>query len=349
MTTIREECEQSFYTEVYHFGNGERSLVLDEVSGRVLFQKRLRFFNEDVYRYLMAHPNPHIPRIRSLWHEGDALVVVEELISGDTLEYLLANRNLSDEEKRDIILQICDGLTFLHSADPKIIHRDLKPSNVMVTDDGIVKIIDYDAAKTFDETKTEDTVQIGTKGSAAPEQYGFGKVDERTDVFALGVLIREMFPDDPGMQKIAAKASQLAPKDRYQSAEAVRRAVEKKDETIRFHIPWLPGFRSGTPWKMFLSSLYYVFLLTLSFTLEVTGPDGNPAAGTYLWCSRIAVLCMGLSLVDLFADWTGFFAKFPLLRSDHFVLRILGYAAAIAGIFLFWFFLLVMLVSELAG
>ena len=79
---------------------------------------------------------------------------------------------LTFAERVDILAQICDGLEFLHSANPSIIHRDIKASNIMVTDDFVVKIIDYDAAKIYVTGQTKDTMMIGTQGLAAPEQYG---------------------------------------------------------------------------------------------------------------------------------------------------------------------------------
>jgi serine/threonine protein kinase len=183
--SIRTQCEQSFYEELYHYGSGKRSIVMDRVSERAYFQKVLSVYNIDVFRYLKSHSNIHIPKVHSFWEEDGKLVVIEELISGYTLDYLLENEKMDDVRKKDILLQICDGLIFLHSAEPQIIHRNLKPSNIMVTDDNTVKIIDYDAAKVFDRNEEKDTVLIGTRGSAAPEQYGFGKCDERTDIYAL--------------------------------------------------------------------------------------------------------------------------------------------------------------------
>ena len=66
--------------------------------------------------------------------------------------------------------EICDGLLFLHAAEPPIIHRDIKAENILIDRTGCVKIIDYDAAKMYHKGKNRDTVLIGTEGSAAPEQ-----------------------------------------------------------------------------------------------------------------------------------------------------------------------------------
>jgi serine/threonine protein kinase len=95
----------------------------------------------------------------------------------------------------------------------------------MVTDDGGVIIIDYDAARSPAPGETRDTVLMGTPGSAAPEQYGFGPSDCRTDIYALGVLLRDMFPDDSKIQKIAAQATRIDPTDRYYDVDELRRQL----------------------------------------------------------------------------------------------------------------------------
>ncbi len=225
MSDLKTQCEKSFYRELYHPDGGKYALVQDTVSGRIYMRKTLAVFNTRVFAYLQQHPDPHIPRVHAFWEEDGELTVIEELISGFTLDYLLANELLDKAAKGDVVRQICEGLAFLHGANPPIIHRDLKTANVMLTDDGTVKIIDYDAAKVYDASEEKDTVLIGTKGSAAPEQYGFGKCDVRTDIYGVGIMIRDMFPEDEAMQRIAEKATQLDPKNRYQSVQDLAREL----------------------------------------------------------------------------------------------------------------------------
>ena len=68
--------------------------------------------------------------------------------------------------------QLCDVLNYLHSQDPPIIYRDMKPSNVMLKPEGTLKVIDFGIAREYKEHNIEDTVSLGTKGYAAPEQFG---------------------------------------------------------------------------------------------------------------------------------------------------------------------------------
>ena len=85
---------------------------------------------------------------------------------------------------------MCDGLKELH--EQKIIHRDIKPSNMILQADGRIRLIDFDAARIFKDNKATDTELLGTKDYAPPEQYGFGQTDPRSDIYSLGVTIKNV-------------------------------------------------------------------------------------------------------------------------------------------------------------
>lgn len=89
------------------------------------------------------------------------------------------------EKAVDYIEQLCAVVRVLHEQKPIIIHRDIKPSNVMLSADGVIKLIDFDASKDFTPDEKRDTELIGTFNYAAPEQYGFASSDPRTDIYIL--------------------------------------------------------------------------------------------------------------------------------------------------------------------
>lgn len=342
--TIARECEQSFYKVLYHLSRPGQSIVIDETTQRVWLQKKCKVYNPEVYRYIQKHPNRHIPCVQALWEnkEKTELTVIEELIDGNTLDELLDRNVLSDDEKRDVVLQLCDALIFLHGADPPIIHRDIKAENIMVERDGNVILLDYDAAKLYRQGEGRDTVLIGTQGSAAPEQYGFRQSDIRTDIYGMGVLLQRMFPDDSRMQRIAGRATQMDPKDRYQSAFELKGAIENKQTAPgRFKLP-VPGFREGISWKMITASLLYLLLLYFGLTLEIR----NVKTAADLWANRITFWIVCISAIDLFTDWTHLYRHFPLINSKKPLLRILGYVMALAFIIVFWIIVL-MIVEEI--
>ena len=133
MTELEKLCEEALYETVQTLEDG-RSIVRDNASGKLFYKKRLAVFDTKVFDWLKAHRSRYVPKIESYWQDGDELVVIEELIQGETLEQLLSeNENsLPFEERIRILTEVCDGLAFLHSADPPIIHRDLKASNIML-------------------------------------------------------------------------------------------------------------------------------------------------------------------------------------------------------------------------
>ena len=151
-------------------------------------------------------------------------VVVEEFINGENLLQRLEQRNfLSESEARDILLQMCDGLKELH--EQKIIHRDIKPSN-MILQGKRIRLIDFDAARIFKDDKDADTKLLGTRGYAPPEQFGSGQTDPRSDIYALGVTIRNLLGGKcGGLKKILDRCTELDPKNRFQNVDELKRAL----------------------------------------------------------------------------------------------------------------------------
>ena len=125
-------------------------------------------------RYLKDNPIKNTPRIYEVIEDSNQLIVLEEYISGTTLQQILDEQKvLKEEQVENIIRQLCSILLELHKAHPPIIHRDIKPSNIIISPDGVVKLIDMNAAKWNRNHSGRDTALIGTVGYAAPEQYGF--------------------------------------------------------------------------------------------------------------------------------------------------------------------------------
>ena len=223
----------ALFSEVRVLSDG-RSIVMDPETERLYYRKRLSVYSIPVFRFLKEHKHKNLPEIHLFWQEEGDLIVIEELIQGHTLEELLdsgkalyAEKGLCFEEKKRILLELCDALEYLHSANPPIIHRDIKASNVMLREDGTLKLIDYDAAKQYVAEKSRDTVLIGTQGIAAPEQYGFAQSDERTDIFALGKLMERLLPESKQARGIAARATKLQPELRFENVKQVHRQIER--------------------------------------------------------------------------------------------------------------------------
>ena len=151
-------------------------------------------------------------------------VIVEEFIDGENLLTRLEQKNfLSEDEAREILLQMCDGLKELH--EQKIIHRDIKPSNLILQGERI-RLIDFDAARIFKPEKNSDTQLFGTKGYAPPEQHGFKQTDERSDIFSLGMTMKVLLGGNYGrLEEILDKCTEFDPQNRFQSVDELKTAL----------------------------------------------------------------------------------------------------------------------------
>lgn len=156
-------------------------------------------------------------------------------MQGRSLKQVLDEQGLLNEEQAyDIAVQLADILVRLHQLEPAIVHRDIKPSNIIIEKNGHVNLIDFNAARHVNADKNEDTRMLGTVYFAAPEQFGFGQSDERTDIYGLGATINYiMTGDKPGagiaecrFSDILKKCLMVDAKDRYQSAAELRGVLD---------------------------------------------------------------------------------------------------------------------------
>lgn len=145
-------------------------LVQSALSDKVYVQKILDVYNIHVYEYLYRNPVAGIPRLINYYEDNNQLIVIEEYISGTSLQKKIDNSDLSVSDIRSYMIMLCNILEALHSMTPPIIHRDIKPSNIIITSYNYAMLLDFNAAKQFSGQHESDTVLIGTPGYAAPEQ-----------------------------------------------------------------------------------------------------------------------------------------------------------------------------------
>ena len=162
---------------------------------------RLHRFQKEA-RAASALNHPNILTIHEVGEAGGLRFIATEFIEGRTIRELIANKDLQLDEVLNIAVQVCVALSAAHAAG--IVHRDIKPENIMRRPDGIVKILDFGIAKLMESsqssnatagiatTQTETGIVIGTVGYMSPEQARGLPVDERTDVWSLGVVLYEM-------------------------------------------------------------------------------------------------------------------------------------------------------------
>src|SRR5687767_10372124 len=178
-------------------GMGTVYKAIDETLDRVVAIKVLnpdlsdaellkRFRSEAVSLARLNHPG--IATIYELHRNEDDLLMVMEFVRGETLQTLSERLGpLDPPQAAHVVIQILDALTHAHRAG--VIHRDLKPANVMVTDTGLVKVMDFGIARMLGgEHFTQTGLMMGTPAYMAPEQVLGKEIDGRADLYSVGVL-----------------------------------------------------------------------------------------------------------------------------------------------------------------
>ncbi len=146
--------------------------------------------NDHIFRKLRGLKHKNLPIIFDVCSDEDSLLVLESYIEGKSLSEKLKEETIKPEKAVKYVLDICSALQFLHSLD--IIHRDVKPQNIIVDNNDSAVLIDLQAARHISDVQEKDTVNLGTVGYAAPEQYGLHQSIPPTDIYAIGVLLNEL-------------------------------------------------------------------------------------------------------------------------------------------------------------
>ncbi len=312
--------------------------------GKICVEKRVPAELVPIYRFLQQNQDVHIPEIYECVEDGEVLILIEEYIEGQTLEDILQDKVFSEEQATGVILELCEGLKVLHHASPPIICRDLKPENIMIDKQSNVKMVDFNIARAVQKDKKRDTELMGTAGYAAPEQFGFSQTDNRTDIYALGVLLNYMlvrqFPVDQiaegRLEPVIRKCIRLDREQRYQCVEDLEEEIRKQmgqrqpvtgksnnvNKQKSSFIP--PGFRRKKPAHIISAIAGYLFLIWLCFSLELT-QEGVPLSGGRLWLERTVIFISQIAMVFLAWNYRGWRDRFPLIRSGNIWTRAAGF------------------------
>ena len=240
--TLEEESRLSFYRELTVLDEKKNIVLVQDIrNSELCVKKTLDIYSRDVYEQLASVRIEGVPAVKECVADDGKLIVVEEYVQGRSLKQVLDEQGLLNEEQAyDIAVQLADILVRLHQLEPAIVHRDIKPSNIIIEKNGHVNLIDFNAARHVNADKNEDTRMLGTVYLAAPEQFGFGQSDERTDIYGLGATINYiMTGDKPGagiaecrFSDILKKCLMVDAKDRYQSAEELRGVLDMLNYSI---------------------------------------------------------------------------------------------------------------------
>lgn len=215
-----------------------------------------------------------IPKTYRIFEENGEVYLVREYIEGMSLaQMVLQKGGISEAEICRISRKICQTAEQFQNPDEPMIHRDIKPENIVVTPGGEVVFIDFGTMRSYKKDGSRDTFVVGTRGTAAPEQYGYTQTDQRTDVYAIGQTMLYMVSESyemnqlsecavsRRMKKIIEKACSFEPDKRYGDAAQLRRAVEKCQANNRKKVYKKAGAVLG--------------LIAAGYILAIFSPDGT--------------------------------------------------------------------------
>ena len=234
-------------------GMGIVCKVRDRETGEVLAIKILkpeiaanpqileRFKNELLLAHKITHR--HVARLYEFHRAGDSVYLSMEFVEGESLRSLLEREGRLRDRTRalEFARQLAGGLAEAHRQ--SIVHRDLKPENIMIGPDGELKVMDFGISRSYAEDATVTGSVVGTPAYMAPEQAKGKTLDHRTDIYAFGLVLYEMFTGEAAFKGDTAVTVAL---------KQIRERPRKPDDTHTFAAqtdrvgdPEVPGKRSG--------------------------------------------------------------------------------------------------------
>lgn len=275
----------AFQYEVIEVMNEEKqiSLVRDNISGYVYVQRRVSHEEGRVYDHLRGLGHNNLVGIIGVYPLEKECIIIEEYVSGMTLaDYMNEHGLFSEEVAQEYICQLCGGLEVLHSHN--LVHRNINPDNIVITTNGVLKLMNFGATRQYQTCKNQDTVLMGTAGYAAPEQFGFMASDARADIYATGVLLNKMLTGFLPMERlykgkhaievIIKKCTQVDRNKRYSSVMEICKEFnrQKSGYYMQKFYELFPGLRSEQwYWKLcgFIGYSFFIWfflgILQLSF------------------------------------------------------------------------------------
>ncbi len=323
--------------------NSYTDIVRDNNTGQIMLRRESAEETYPVMRALTQIRHQNLMTVYDAIIVNGKCVSLCEFINGTTIEGCVERfGTYSESGAKDILCQICDGLTQMHRNG--IIHRDIKPSNVMIENNGNVKIIDYDISRTVKQDQPKDTRILGTAGYASPEQFGFSQTNAKADIYACGVLLNYLLTGKlPNEQlyggylaEIICECTQMDESKRFDSAEELKMVLLGKKRNKHKARRALPGYRGGVPLMVFTTIILLIWgFLVYSFGTFLAK---NAVEHPDLFWGQL-VICADVFLFWSFLPYFFFGDAFTLSniinrknpQNGLFVMRTLGVLSIVIG------------------
>ena len=274
------------------------SLMRNKDTGELVVKKEMGKEGFSVYSLLKSIKNKNLIKVLECFRDEDKTIEIEEYVNGKRLDDYFREKKATLEQVVDVGIALCEGLAPMHKLN--LVHRDIQPKNIIITNEGILKIIDFDISRKENENATHDTTLLGTVGYAAPEQYGFAQTTNRSDIYSIGGVLKELSSFSE-LDKIIAKCMEMDPANRYENVEQLENELEKvkgqaerkdngfgsgnyndmefgtennngeSDElpkiTLKYFIKTIPGFRRGNFIFMIIAIMMYGMILYAPYSV----------------------------------------------------------------------------------
>lgn len=276
------------------------SLMRNKDTGELVVKKKMGKESFSVYSLLKSIKNKNLIKVLECFRDEDKTIEIEEYVNGKRLDDYFREKKATLEQVVDVGIALCEGLAPMHKLN--LVHRDIQPKNIIITNEGSLKIIDFDISRKENENATHDTTLLGTVGYAAPEQYGFAQTTNRSDIYSIGAVLKELSSFSE-LDKIIAKCMEMDPANRYENVEQLENELEKvkgqaerknndfgsssyndmefgtetnngeSDElpkiTLKYFIKTIPGFRRGNFIFMIIAIMMYGMILCAPYSVFI--------------------------------------------------------------------------------
>lgn len=338
---IANQYKLAQYEDFGPLGSKEHiHLVRDKRSGKMCVKKEIEPAQKEIIEFRRKQNSMYYPRILEFIEGYEKWILIEEYIEGVTLKEYMMGEKLSEKQALEFAVQICQALLPMHHATPIIVYRDLKPENIMVTGEGRIKLVDFNISRVFQQGKNRDTVLLGTAEFAAPEQFGYFQTDNRTDIYAFGILFNYMLTGKVPIEQIAEgkyrevirKCTEMEPSRRYQEIEEILYVLgehveiqsKQKNKYIDALKVWMiPGFRTKKWWKMVVSVLVYVFLISCGLDTDYYNSEDVLYSPLGLWIRRIIMTMATILCVFYAMNYMGIADKYKIFRKKSVWTRVI--------------------------
>ncbi|MGN1115263.1 MAG: serine/threonine protein kinase [Candidatus Ornithomonoglobus sp.] len=247
-------------------------LTKDTSTGHIYVKKYISSEQYRIYDLLYKRRFSGVPVIIDIYPEADYFVLIEEYINGSSLQQLLdQGKQFTPQFVSRLVRFLCGTLAPIHKK--HLIHRDITASNIIYTPDDQFYLIDFGNARTHKRRQSVDTEFIGTQNYAAPEQFGFGQSDLRTDIYAIGVLMNVLLTGGSFIHEkkykgklapVIKKCTAVKAKERYKNTSQLKRSL-----FLAMHKPF-----TSAP-MLILYAFFTAFVLFIIYAVSSPEPENN--------------------------------------------------------------------------